>query len=136
MLCIRDILVRIRIRTQSLGHGSGFESGSCSFISGFQDANKKLAFLRFFAYCFFKAHLHQFSKRKKSENSINQGFSYFFCMIMEGSGSRSRSGSVQIMSDPDPGGLKVYGSGSTELDGRRSSVEMRRCGSATLIGLI
>jgi hypothetical protein len=39
-----------------------------------------------------KLHLHHFSKiksQKESQNSMNQGFSYYFCMIIEGSGSRS-----------------------------------------------
>ncbi len=40
-----------------------------------------------------KVHLHQSSKRykviKKSQNSCNQGFSYFFCLMIEGSGSGS-----------------------------------------------
>jgi hypothetical protein len=37
-----------------------------------------------------KVHLHHFSKiksQKESQNSRNQGFSYYFCMMMEGSGS-------------------------------------------------
>jgi hypothetical protein len=37
---------------------------------------------------------------KKSQNSRNQGFSHFFHLMMEGSGS------VQIITDPDPGGPK------------------------------
>ncbi len=39
-----------------------------------------------------KVHLHHFSKiksQKESQNSRNQGFSYFFCMMIEGSGSGS-----------------------------------------------
>jgi hypothetical protein len=43
-----------------------------------------------------KLHLHHFSKikiQKESQNSRNQGFSYFFCIIIEGSGSRAGSGS-------------------------------------------
>jgi hypothetical protein len=43
---------------------------------------------------------------KKSQNSRNQGFSYYFCLMMEG----SVSGSVQIWMDPDPGGPITYGS--------------------------
>ncbi len=49
----------------------------------------------FSAYYFLK-HLHHFSKiksQKKSHNSSNQGFSYYFAMIIEGSGSGSRAGS-------------------------------------------
>jgi hypothetical protein len=40
---------------------------------------------------------------------INQGFSYLFCLLIEGSGS------VQTMTDLDPGGQKTYGSGATTL---------------------
>jgi hypothetical protein len=43
-----------------------------------------------------KLHLHHFSKikiQKESQNSRNQGFSYYFCIIIEGSGSRAGSGS-------------------------------------------
>jgi hypothetical protein len=36
---------------------------------------------------------------------MNQGLSYFFCMMIEGSGS----GSIPLV-DPDPGGLKTCGS--------------------------
>jgi hypothetical protein len=39
-----------------------------------------------------KLHLHHFSKikiQKESQNSRNQGFSYYFCMMTEGSGSGS-----------------------------------------------
>ena len=43
-----------------------------------------------------KLHLHHFSKikiQKESQNSRNQGFSYYFCIIIEGSESRAGSGS-------------------------------------------
>jgi hypothetical protein len=39
-----------------------------------------------------KVHLHYFSKiksQKESQNSRIQGFSYYFCMMTEGSGSGS-----------------------------------------------
>ncbi len=55
---------------------------------------------------------------KKSQNSRNQGFSYFFCLMMEGSGSRSLS--VQIMTDSD--GPTTYGPGSTTLFSRKSQI--------------
>jgi hypothetical protein len=54
-------------------------------------------------------------KDKKSKKLRNQGFSYFFCLMLEGSRSGSRSGSVSIMTDTDPGGPKTYGPGSTTL---------------------
>jgi hypothetical protein len=41
-------------------------------------------FQRFLAYYFLKVHLHQFSKikvKKKSQNSINEDFSYFFLLV-------------------------------------------------------
>jgi hypothetical protein len=66
----------------------------------------------------FKAKCGQFSKIKKIIKSHkgfrNQGFLTFILMTMEGSGS------VQIMTDPDLGGPKIYGthpaeSGSTTL---------------------
>jgi hypothetical protein len=46
-----------------------------------------------------KLHLHHFSKiesQKESQNSKNQGFSYYFCMMKEGSGSGAGSGSGSI----------------------------------------
>jgi hypothetical protein len=46
----------------------------------------------FFAYYFLKLHLHHFLKiksPKKSQNSRNLGFSYYFCLMIEGSGSGS-----------------------------------------------
>ncbi len=42
---------------------------------------------KFSAYCFLKVHLHHFSKIKKSQNNRKQGFSYYFCLMIEGSGS-------------------------------------------------
>jgi hypothetical protein len=39
-----------------------------------------------------------------SQNSINQGYSSFFCLLVEGSGCGAGSGSGS-----DPGGPKTYG---------------------------
>jgi hypothetical protein len=65
---IRDILLRIRI------------PGSVPrCVVGLQAAKKTQFFLCFLC-------LHNFSKIKKSQNSRNQGFSYFFCLIIEGFG--------------------------------------------------
>ncbi len=53
----------------------------------------------FSAYDFLKLDLHRFSKikiQKESQNRRNQGFSYYFCMMIEESGSRSGSGSGSI----------------------------------------
>ena len=105
MLRIHDILGWIRIRilgSMPLTNGSGFGSGSGSwildpdpaiFVIDLQDASKKLIFKTIFsAYYFLKVHLHHISKiksQKESQNSRNQGFSYYFCMMIEGSGSIS-----------------------------------------------
>jgi hypothetical protein len=48
--------------------------------------------IKFFAYCFLKVHLHhssQIKAIKKSQNSRNQRLSYYFCLMMEGFGSGS-----------------------------------------------
>jgi hypothetical protein len=48
-------------------------------------------FKSFFAYYFMKVHVHHFHSKiksqKKPQSSRNQGFSYFFCLAIEGSGS-------------------------------------------------
>ncbi len=73
-----------------------------AIVIDLQDATKKLIFnTNFSAYFFLKVHLHNFSKiksQKESQNSRNQCYSYYFCMMIEGSGSgsiplTSRSGS-------------------------------------------
>jgi hypothetical protein len=50
----------------------------------------------FSAFYFLKLHLHNFSNiksQKEYKNIRNQGFSYYFCMMIEGSGSGFRAGS-------------------------------------------
>jgi hypothetical protein len=62
-------------------------------------------FLRFLAFYFLRVRLHQSSKtktHKEGTNRRNQGFSKFFGLIIKGTVSRSKSGSVQIMRDPVP----------------------------------
>jgi len=52
------------------------------------------------AYYFLKGHLHHFSKiksQKKLQNSRNQGLSYYFCMMVGGSGSGLGSGSATLV---------------------------------------
>jgi hypothetical protein len=65
------------------------------FVIDLQDASKKLIlYYNFFCLLFFKVHLHHFLKIKSQQeslNSRNQGFSYYFCMIIEGSGSGAGS---------------------------------------------
>jgi hypothetical protein len=59
------------------------------FVIDIQDASKKLIYLKkfFLLISFWK--YGTFSKikvEKKSQNSRNQGFSYYFCLMIEGSG--------------------------------------------------
>jgi hypothetical protein len=65
------------------------------FVIDLQDASKKLIFNTIFsAYYLLKLNLHHFSKiksQKESQNRRNQGFSYYFCMMIEGSGAGSGS---------------------------------------------
>ncbi len=77
--------------------GSGSGSGSCYFCHWpSRRQHKTNLFKGFSAYYFLKVHLHHFSKtksKKKSQNSRNQGFSYYFCLLIEGLTSGSWSGS-------------------------------------------
>ncbi len=97
VLRIHDILVWIRIRIRGsmpLTSRSGCVSGSCYFHHWPSRRQQKTNFVKkFSAYYFLKVQLHHFSKilsqKKKSQNSRNQGFSYYFGLMMEGSGSVS-----------------------------------------------
>ncbi len=87
-------------------------SGSCYFRHWPSRCQQKIVKTIFSAYYFLKVYLHHFSKiesQKESQNRRNQGFSYFFCMMIEGSGS----GSILWQVDPDPGGPKTCGSGGS-----------------------
>ena len=53
-----------------------------------------------------------FFDQKESLNSRNQGFSYYFCTIIEGSGSRAGSESIPLTSGSGSGRPKTGGSGS------------------------
>jgi hypothetical protein len=73
------------------------------FVIDLQDASKKLIFNTIFStYYFLKVHLHHFSKiksQKESQNRRNQGFSSYFCMMIEGAGS----GSIHLTSGSGSG---------------------------------
>jgi hypothetical protein len=73
------------------------------FVIDLQDASKKIIFNTIFsAFYFLKVHVHNFSKiksQKESQNRRNQGFSYYFCMMIEGFGS----GSIHLTSGSEPG---------------------------------
>jgi hypothetical protein len=97
---------RIHASDYGNGSGSGFWIRILLFSSLTKDANKN--FFLFFIlspYYFLKAHLHQFSKiqsEKESQNSRHQGFSNYFCIMIEGSGS----GSIPLTSGSGSGSRK------------------------------
>ncbi len=60
------------------------------FVIDLQDANKKLFFSKFFCLLLFEGTFSLFLKSHKKvtkQNSSNQGISYYFCLMIEGSGS-------------------------------------------------
>ncbi len=69
----------------------GLDPDPAIFVIDLRDINKKQIFVKnVYAYYFLKVHLHNFSKiksLKESQNSRNQDFSYYFWMMIEGSGS-------------------------------------------------
>ncbi len=75
-------------------------SRSCYFRHWPSRCQKEKNFHTIFStYYFLKLHLHHFSKiksQKESQNSRHQGFSYYFCTMIEGSGFRAGSGSGSI----------------------------------------
>ncbi len=67
-------------------------SGSCYFHQWPSRCQQKTNFFEksFSAYYLLKVSLHHFSKiksQRESHNSRNQGFPYYFCIMVEGSGS-------------------------------------------------
>jgi hypothetical protein len=94
VLQIHDILVWIRIRIRGsmpLNNRSG--SGSCYFRHWpsrcQQYTNKK----SFSAFTFWK-YIYHFSKIKSQKE--DQGFSYYFCLLIEGAGSGSKLGTIPL----------------------------------------
>ncbi len=53
------------------------------FVTDIQDANKKLIFFKVFCLLLFEGTFTSVSKDKKSQYSKNQGFPYYFCMVMK-----------------------------------------------------
>jgi hypothetical protein len=89
------------------------------FFIDLQGANKKLIlFYSFFCLLLLEGTFTSFFKdksQKESQNSRNQCFSYYFCLMIERSGAGSESGSIPLTngsgsgeaqkhvdSDPDP----------------------------------
>ncbi len=89
VLRIHDIFVRILYLDPAI------------FVIDLQDANNSQFFSpKFFCLFLFEGTFTSFFKDKKflkkSLNSRNQGFSYFFCLVIEGSRSGSGSGSIPL----------------------------------------
>jgi hypothetical protein len=72
------------------------------FVIGLQDANTKIILKKFFCLLLFEGPFISCFKDKKykktSQNRRNQGFSYHFSMMLEGTGS----GSIPLTNSPDP----------------------------------
>ncbi len=109
---IHDILVWIRIRIRgSMPLTNG--SGSCNFCHWPSRCQQKTNFLtQFFLLVTFWRHIYIIIKDKKSKrvtkNNRIQGFSYYFCMMIEGSGSRAGSGSIPLTSGSGSGMPKKH----------------------------
>jgi hypothetical protein len=84
--------------------GSGFDPDPFIFIIDLQDANKKQILKKFSAYYFLKVLLHHFLKvKKKSQNSRNQGFSYYFLLNDRRIRIRIQEAQKHVdPADPDP----------------------------------
>jgi hypothetical protein len=78
-----------------------------AFGSVFQNVNKnKLFFSKNFCFLLFEGTFTSVFKDKQSQNSRNQGFSYYFCLMIEGSGSEP--GPYLSLTNPYPGDPNTY----------------------------
>ena len=84
MLWIRDILGWIRIRGSMPRHWPSRCQQKTNFLTQFF-----LLTVLLFEGTFTVHHFSKIKSQKESQNSRNQGFSYYFCMMIEGSGSGS-----------------------------------------------
>ncbi len=101
-ICTIDLLIRIRIRILLFRQ---WLTRCQRKVYLFFKVFLLITFWRYMS--FTSVFIHKKSKRSH-QNSRNQGFSYFICLLMEvsGSGSRSRTGSVQNNVLYGPGRLK------------------------------
>ncbi len=144
---IRDILVRIRIRgSVTLTYGSG----SCFFRQWLTRCQQKIFFCSNF-FLLITATCWRSSKIKSQEEVKKQFFGIwnqshkiveimvFLTFLLVDGRYGSRSGSVQIMTDPDSGGPNIYGSsgsGSTTLKSDaidRTSLSLRSVSGSVII---
>ncbi len=96
VLRIHEIFVWIRIRG-SLHVTNGSGSGSCYFHHSPSRRQQKTNFKKFFCKLLFEGTFFKDKKSKRFTNSRTQGFSYYFCLTIEGSGgSGFGSGSAKL----------------------------------------
>ncbi len=105
VLRIHDILVWIRIRIRGsmpLTNGSGSGCGSGSFYCHHWPSRcqqKNTLKKKFFCILLFEGTFTSFFKGKKSKRShktVDPGFSYYFCLMIERSGAGAGSGSIPL----------------------------------------
>ena len=94
------------------------------FVIDLQRCRQQICKKKFSASYFLKVHLHHFSKIKSPKdvtNSRNQGFSFYFCLMIEGSGS----GSIPLINES--------GSGSRRPKNKQiRRIRIRNTGSSNL----
>ncbi len=97
---IHDILVWIWIRVHGSmpltnGSGSGFIRGLLFYVIDLQEINQEISFLNVFLLFTFWRYIYITFQRlivqMELQNSRNQGYSYYFCLMIDGSGFRSES---------------------------------------------
>jgi hypothetical protein len=77
--------------------------GPAIFVIDLQDVNKKLVFCLLLFEGKFTSFFKDKKVIKKSQNSRNPGFPYYFYLMIEGSGSSGkRIREIQQHTDPDP----------------------------------
>jgi hypothetical protein len=102
-----------RIRTFCYGSGSSnpyhhrfkdldLDTFFALFFRGFKDVNKKKVFSQVFLPLLLHTEIHLQQSSEITSYLGNQGFSKFVCLVIEGSGS------VEIVTDPNPGDLKNF----------------------------
>ncbi len=122
---IHDILVWIRFRIRgSKPLTNGPDPAPAIFVIDLQDANNKLIKKKVFLLITFWRYIcimfQRLKVQKKSQNSRNQGFSYYFCLLIEGSVSiplANGSGSGRPINMWIHGSRSGFGSGSGRLMG-------------------
>jgi hypothetical protein len=91
-----------------LTNGSGSDSGSCSFHQWPSRRQLKMIFLLISFWRYIDIFLLWLNLIKYSQNGKNQGFSHYFCLMIEGSGSGYESRSELLTNGSGSGRPKAY----------------------------